>query len=98
MVPLQIRVKQAQYLYVAWDNGTKTTVTLEKLRMFCPCASCITSREKMGKKYIPIYNEKQKRVAAVTQIGSYAIQIAWEDGHNQGIYEYPFLKNLAEDR
>ena len=97
MVPVRIRVKQMQYLYIVWDNGTETTITLEKLRKFCPCAACITSRDRMGKNYIPIYNDKQKRVAAVTQIGSYAIQIAWEDGHNQGIYEYPFLKNLAKD-
>ncbi|MGB5849681.1 MAG: gamma-butyrobetaine hydroxylase-like domain-containing protein [Ignavibacteriaceae bacterium] len=36
-------------------------------------------------------------VSGIEAVGSYAIQINWQDGHNTGIYEYPFLKNLAAD-
>ena len=98
MNPVRIKVKQNVDISIVWDDGARSVISLEKLRKLCPCASCITSREKMGKNYLPIYNENQKRIASVNQIGSYAIQVAWEDGHNQGIYEYPFLKNLAEDK
>jgi DUF971 family protein len=41
--------------------------------------------------------ENQFKVASINQVGSYAISIAWKDGHSTGIYEYPFLKKLADD-
>ena len=57
----------------------------------------MTNREKQSKTYIPLLMENQDKVAKINQVGSYAISIAWKDGHNTGIYEYPFLKKLADE-
>ena len=95
MYPVSIRVKQSQHIYIKWDNGTATEISLRKLRELCPCATCMTFRQSQGKDYIPIFNENQLKVANIKQIGSYAIQVTWNDGHNTGIYEFPFLKNLG---
>ena len=30
------------------------------------------------------------------KVGGYAIQIFWQDGHNDGIYSYEMLRKLGE--
>jgi DUF971 family protein len=56
----------------------------------------LAERAKQSKMYIPLFAENQVTVKTVNQVGKYAIQITWKDGHNAGIYEYQFLKNLTE--
>ena len=43
-----------------------------------------------GKKYVSIEE--------VTAIGNYAIRIAFDDGHDTGIYSWSFLKELYDRR
>ena len=95
MYPVSIKVKQKQDIYIKWNDGSSSEISLKKLREFCPCATCMTFRQNQGKGYIPIFNENQIKIANINQIGSYAIQVTWNDGHNTGIYEFPFLKNLG---
>ena len=95
MYPVSIKVKQKQNIFIKWDDGSSSEISLRKLRELCPCATCMTFRQKQGKEFIPIFNENQIKVTNINQIGSYAIQITWNDGHNTGIYEFPFLKNLG---
>ena len=35
------------------------------------------------------------RAQAATQVGSYAIQISFTDGHSTGIYSYDHLRNIC---
>ncbi len=35
------------------------------------------------------------RAQSATQIGSYAIQISFTDGHSTGIYSYDHLRNIC---
>lgn len=95
MYPVSIKVKQKNDIYIKWDDGSASEINLKKLRELCPCATCLTFRQRQGKDYLPIFNEMQLKVENIQQIGSYAIQITWKDGHNTGLYEFPFLKNLG---
>jgi DUF971 family protein len=95
--PVQIRIVNKKILFVRWDDDSESEIGLEKLRKLCPCATCFTDREKQSKSYIPILMESQVKVKNIKQVGSYAISINWNDGHNTGIYEYPYLKKLAND-
>jgi len=63
----------------------------------CPCATCLAERDNQNKDFVTILLSSQTTVSGIEAVGSYAIQINWQDGHNTGIYEYPFLKNLASD-
>ena len=96
MYPASIKVKPGKDIYIKWDNGSSSEISLRKLRELCPCATCMTFREKQGKEFIPIFNENKLKITNIKQIGSYAIQITWKDGHNTGIYEFTFLKNLGQ--
>ena len=95
MHPVKIEVQQNKDISIRWTDGSNSRIDLRKLRQLCPCATCQTFRDRQGTKYIPIYNDSQVNVLSIEQIGSYAIQIKWKDGHNTGIFEYQFLLTLG---
>ncbi len=97
MLPNKIKISKEKNLIIEWENNTKISLSLEKLRKFCPCATCIAEREKQSINYIPILQENQIKVSKLEIVGSYAIKITWLDGHDTGIYEFPFLINLVND-
>jgi len=104
MSPVRIKVIDKKKLYIKWEDdlpagqaGSESIIALEKMRKLCPCATCLTEREKQSKTYIPILNENQVQIAKINQVGSYAVSVIWKDGHSTGIYEYAFLKKLAQD-
>jgi DUF971 family protein len=94
--PIQIKIIDKKNLFIKWSEKDESIIPLQYLRKHCPCATCATWREKESKSYIPIFNENQIKVSNISVVGSYAISIAWKDGHNTGIYEYAFLKKFAD--
>jgi DUF971 family protein len=97
MRPVKLKIIEKKNLFIKWDDGDESSISLQKLRTLCPCATCMSLRESQSKNYVPIYNENQTTIAGIEEVGTYAVAIKWKDGHNTGIYEYPFLKNLAKD-
>lgn len=96
MHPIKIQVVDKKYLIIKWNDNSEDRISLSLLRKNCPCATCLAEREKQSKMYIPIFTENQITVKSIGQVGKYAIQITWNDGHSTGIYEYTFLKNFSE--
>jgi len=97
MQPIKIKLLENKFLWIEWTDKSDSKIHLKKLREMCPCATCLTEREKQSKGYIPILLGSQLTVSNIELVGSYAIKIKWEDGHSTGIYEFPFLKNLGKD-
>jgi DUF971 family protein len=93
---IQIRLMDQTKLLLEWDDNSTSSIPLNKLRKFCPCATCMTDRENQNNSFIPIFHSGQTRISRINKIGNYAISITWEDGHNTGIYEFLFLKNLSD--
>jgi DUF971 family protein len=96
MKPLTIRINDKKNLLIQWDDGTESQIELNFLRRYCPCANCSEYRESQGKNYIPLFFADQVKVKDIFEVGNYAIGITWKDGHNTGIYEFPYLKFLAQ--
>lgn len=97
MKPVNIRLIEKKKLLIRWDDDSVSHIALDKLRRLCPCATCVTEREKQSKTFIPIFMHSQISVDDIKTIGNYAISIVWKDGHNTGIYEYPYLQKLSEN-
>src|SRR5574338_832672 len=95
MYPVKIKLIDQKKLLIIWDDGKEDSIDLKELRKNCPCATCLSEREKQSKMYIPLFAENQITIKSIDQVGNYAIQINWNDGHNSGIYEYSFLKNYS---
>jgi len=97
MQPEKIKILDNKYLWIKWNDDTEAKIDLQKMREMCPCATCLAERNNQSKNYIPLLLSSQITVSGIEAVGSYAIQINWQDGHNTGIYEYTFLKNLEAD-
>lgn len=97
MKPVLIKVHNQKELLINWDDNTVTKIELKKLRRFCPCATCAMNRESESKTYIPLFTSDQIKVLRIFEVGSYAIGITWNDGHNTGIYEFPYLNYIAKE-
>ncbi|GAB4295069.1 MAG: hypothetical protein Kow0098_17100 [Ignavibacteriaceae bacterium] len=95
MIPSRITIENKTTLLIIWDDGNQSRIGLKELRLSCPCATCLTEKAKQSKTYIPLFNKDQFKVSSINSVGSYAINIIWQDGHNTGIYEYSYLKNLS---
>lgn len=101
MKPKQIKVIDKNKLFFKWDDDTVSNIDLKYLRAECPCASC-KGETVLLKTYIPAKpanpSPENYIIKRIDQVGGYAIQILWGDGHNTGIYTWDYLKQLAEDQ
>ena len=91
---LKLRLK-SQELQITWRDGTETVYPLAFLRKHCPCASCRSERDR--KTLLPILSIDPSRKIEVTDakmMGNYAVQLVWSDGHDTGIFDYPYLRSL----
>ena len=86
-------------LAVKWEDGSENFVRLETLRRCCPCAGCKGEMDVMGNLYknpdrpLPPSAFELRRIA---NVGGYAIQPIWGDGHATGLYSFEYLKKVAE--
>lgn len=97
MIPQKIKVVDGKKLYILWDDNVENLIELKKLREFCPCAFCNKKREQENIINIPIYKADSTKVKAINLVGKYAINIVWEDGHKDGIYDFQWLRTIMPE-
>lgn len=93
--------KSKKTLTIRWDDGLVSEYPLSGLRAACPCAECKGGHENMGDPgspdllEIPLRPSTSAEIDHLEVVGNYALQITWRDGHNAGIYTWPYLRGLA---
>ena len=94
-------------LYIEWTDGVRHRLSWRLLRDRCPCASCRGGHENMSSEPDADVFEQNlgdspaTRIDNVVAVGSYALSIVWEDGHDYGIFNWYYLRALCpceEDR
>src|ERR1041385_4721629 len=94
MRPISIKKTSATELTIIWDNGHESRYTLELLRDICPCASC-SGETILMREYQPPPPDRttpgRYDLKGIQQVGSYAVQLQWGDGHGTGIYTWEHL-------
>lgn len=85
-------------LAIVWADGREDYIPLETLRRACPCAMCKGERDIMGN----LYKGPERpltplsfQVTGHRRVGGYALQIDWADRHNDGIYSWDGLREIA---
>ncbi|PYI88712.1 MAG: hypothetical protein DME26_02975 [Verrucomicrobia bacterium] len=85
-------------LAIKWQDGSESFIRLEMLRRCCPCAGCKGETDILGKLYrapeTPLASQAFKLIRIVN-VGGYAIQPLWGDGHSTGIYSFDYLRRVA---
>lgn len=85
-------------LALAWSDGQESFFALKDLRKACPCANCQGEPDAMGRVFKPkvMHIGRSYQVQRIEQVGGYALQIIWVDGHSSGIYSFDLLRKLGE--
>ena len=99
MRPLDLQLIGLE-LAVKWDDGVESFIRLEKLRRRCPCAGCAGETDVMGNVYKSpetSFSPRSFQLVQLVQVGGYAIQPVWGDGHAAGLYSYDYLRRIAEE-
>jgi DUF971 family protein len=102
---VKIHVKTGAGVDITWADGHSSHFDFPFLRDNCPCATCNDERAKKESAPIggptltpspllPMYKPKA-RAQSAAQVGNYAIQIFFNDGHSTGIFSYDYLRTLC---
>ena len=84
---------------VVWDDGHESYYPLEALRRACPCAACSGEPDLFGRMAMgprPNYRPESFQLNGVSQIGNYALQPNWMDGHTYGIWTFESLRHFCD--
>ena len=103
---VKIHVKPGAGVDITWADGHSSHYDFTYLRDQCPCATCNDERGKkdampvattnlLSSPLLPMYKPKP-RAQAATQVGNYAVQISFTDGHSTGIFSYDYLRTLCQ--
>ncbi|HEY6952696.1 MAG TPA: DUF971 domain-containing protein [Bacteroidota bacterium] len=97
MIPTKIILSSPTELSLTWDDGVESTIALRILRDNCPCASC-QGETVLLRTYKPVQQPElpgKYVLKGAQQVGSYALQLNWGDGHQTGIYTWEKLRGLS---
>jgi DUF971 family protein len=86
-----------QEFAIAWNDGAESFLGLETLRRACPCAACCGEPDALGNLLRPEvhYTPSSFDLRGWQEIGGYALQPVWADGHSTGLYTFKYLRQLA---
>lgn len=91
--PTEIRLrKSASVLAVTFDSGEQFEMPFEYLRVFSPSAE--VSGHGPGQEILQIGKEHVK-ITGVEPVGSYAVRLIFDDGHDTGLYSWTVLYDLG---
>ena len=95
LCPANIQVIGSE-IAIRWNDDSETFFPLEDLRKACPCAGCGGEPDVLGRdcEAACFVHTASFRLRSYQIVGGYAFQPFWEDGHNTGLYSFPFLKKL----
>ena len=87
-------------LAIKWSEGEESFISLQRLRHQCPCAACKGETDIMGNLYKGPNAKlglESFRLTSIQQVGGYAIQPVWADGHATGLYSFDYLRRISSD-
>jgi DUF971 family protein len=99
MKPVSIKKFNERELSITWDDGHAGRSSVEYLRDCCPCAGC-KGETVLLHTYTPPPEDRgtpgRYEITGIQPVGSYAVQLFWNDGHSTGIYAWDLLRALCE--
>lgn len=92
-VPREIRVTDgARRLDVHWQDGTVSRLPAATLRAGSRSADAVRAAVEA----LPPALSDDLAIRDVQTVGAYAVNLVFSDGHDRGIFPWPYLRELAE--
>jgi len=92
---VRIEQKGARHLGIVWADGVESSLEVRALRLACACAQCVDEWSGAARLDVDAVPDDVHPLR-IQGVGRYAIQIAWSDGHESGIYPFRRLRELAD--
>lgn len=84
--------QQSRELEIHFSDGKQYHLPCEYLRVFSPSAE-VKAAKNRGE---IIRGKNNVNINAIEPMGSYAVRILFDDGHDSGVYSWSTLKSLSE--
>ncbi len=94
--PTDIKLHQkSRILELSFDDGTTYNLPAEYLRVYSPSAE--VRGHAPGEEVLQVGKENVN-IEGIQPVGTYAIVLQFDDGHDTGIYSWEWLKKLGEEQ
>ena len=94
--PMEIKLhQQSRLLEIAFDDGSTFQLPCELLRVYSPSAE--VAGHGPGQEVLQV-GKKNVGITALEPVGSYAVQINFDDGHDTGLYTWEYLYKLGKNQ
>ncbi|MBI3574849.1 MAG: DUF971 domain-containing protein [Gammaproteobacteria bacterium] len=91
--PTDIKLHQkSRMLEIAFDDGSHFRLPCEYLRVYSPSAE--VRGHGPGQEVLQLGKEDVS-IAHIEPVGTYAVSLHFDDGHNTGIYSWDWLHHLG---
>ena len=91
--PTEIKLHQkSRVLEVTFDDGSQFRLPCEYLRVYSPSAE--VRGHGPGQEVLQLGKEKVN-ITNIEPVGTYAVVLHFDDGHNTGIYSWDYLHDLG---
>jgi len=94
--PVELRlVNDKRALHICWDDNRHDTIEAEYLRVESPSAE-VQGHLPHERTIVP--GKKNVTIQDVMPVGTYAVRLVFSDGHSTGIFTWPYLRKLTDQR
>ena len=94
--PTELKLdKDKRTLTVAFDDGAQFALPAELLRVFSPSAEV---QGHSAEQRVTVPGKKNVRILELNPVGTYAVRITFDDGHDTGLYMWAYLRDLGESQ
>jgi DUF971 family protein len=91
--PTDLKLHQrSRVLEVAFDDGSRYRLPCEYLRVYSPSAE--VRGHGPGQEVLQLGKENVN-IAEIEPVGTYAVRLRFDDGHDTGLYSWEWLHHLA---
>ncbi len=84
--------QQSHELEISFDDGNTFRYPVELLRVYSPSAEV---RGHWGQGAKLQLDKQNVNITDISQVGTYAIKITYDDGHDSGLYDWQYLYDLG---
>jgi DUF971 family protein len=93
VTPTEIKLRtKSRVLEVAFDDGSRFELPFEYLRVYSPSAE--VRGHGPGQETLQL-GKHEVGIRSVDRVGNYAVRLAFDDGHDTGLYTWDYLHELG---
>ena len=94
--PTSLKVDTSkQVLTISFDSGDEFAIEAELLRSHSPSAEV---QGHAPEQKITVWGKRTVKIRDMLPTGNYAVRIAFDDGHDTGIFTWAYLRELGQDK